>query len=88
MPRLSRRGSVHGRLAALEAKAETRVGGPLVGWQDPLSLAVFADGNRMYNSAAEFYEASRRGNKTGVLICRDCEQSPHSRPQESTSCPN
>ena len=78
----NRRGSVHGRLAALEARAETRGGGPLVGWQDPLSLAVFADGNRMYNSAAEFYAAGRRGNKTPVLICRDCEQSPHNRPPE------
>lgn len=79
----SNRAAVRARLDALEERAAARHGGPVIGWQDPLSLAVFGDGGQVYNNAAEFYEASRRGNKTGILICRDCEASPHNTAKEA-----
>ena len=93
MLRRSRRGSVHGnalaRLHALEVAAAARHSGPILGWEDPLSLAVHADGGRVYASAREFFEAGRRGDKLPLLIRRDVELSPHNRPpEESTPCPN
>lgn len=81
----TRRGAVHGnamaRIAALEVAAAARHSGPLVGFEDPLSLAVHADGNRMYANAREFYEAGRKAGKLPLLITRDTEQSAHSRPE-------
>lgn len=78
--RRARRGAIHGRLAALEARAASKTGGPLIGFEDPLSLAVHADGGRMFASKREFFDAGRKAGKMPLLIQRDCELSPHSRP--------
>ncbi len=81
----SRRGSVHGnlaaRLAALEARSAARHCGPIVGIEIPETGQIKDDTGRLWPDADAFVAATSHGRKTPLLITLDREPSPHNAPE-------
>lgn len=76
--RSARRGATHGnlaaRLAALEARAATKTGGPMIGIEDRLTGEVRADNGQTFPNFEAFFADGRRGRKLPLLIsCDRCD---------------
>lgn len=83
MLRRSNRASLDKRLAALEAKAAARHGGPMIGIEDAATGEVRADNGQTFPNFEAFFADGRRGRKLPLLISCDRCDWPRCAPEDA-----